>query len=222
MFVIVHMSIKSRRHLTGSLWENKRARCYFWLPSSHSVIQNVDKRDLDDKGCWYGSIRELQTMLCTIPMMCFHYPHAQSSNIKVHFQPIGYNITRCKFPSLHIGLIGVAIIQCYLFACTLERGMTILLSSRSTWMGLFCNQNIGVACLMTQIHRKQFIVPKMFSGLRQTFILLYQVLGEDVHRIIAGFVVFLWFGIPTKFMKSCAQLIGLSSQYIQRWKVYII
>ena len=123
MFVIVHMSMKSRRHLTGSLWENKRAWCYFWLPSSHSVIQNVDKRDLDDKGCWYGSIRELQTMLCTIPMMWFHYPHAQSSNIKVHFQPIGYNITRCKFPSLHIGLIGVAIIQCYLFACTLERGM---------------------------------------------------------------------------------------------------
>ena len=57
-------------------------------------------------------------------------------------------------------------------------------------MCLFCNHNIGVACLMTQIHRKQFIVPKMFSCLRQTFILLYQGLGEDVHRIITGFVVF--------------------------------
>jgi len=146
----------------------------------------VYKRDLDDKGCWYGSIREMQTMLCTIPMTCFHYPHAQSSNIKVHFQPIEYNITRCKFPSLHIGLIGVTIIQCYLFACTLDRGMTILLSSRSTWMCLFCNQNIGVACSMTQIHRKQFIVPKMFSGLRQTFILLYQVWGKTYTELLQG------------------------------------
>jgi len=144
--------------------------------------------------------------------MWFHYPHAQSSNIKVHFQPIGYNITRCKFPSLHIGLIGVTNIQCYLCACTLDRGMTILLSSRSTWMGLFCNQNIGVACLMTQIHRKQFWNYELFLcwnvfGSEANIYFAIPSLGEDVHRIITGFVVFCGLVYPLNSWKIVSSLL---------------